>query len=100
LAAEQPGVQEVRRRLMYSQSLEAARCVAEGIVSVRDADVGSLLGWGFPASLGGAISYIDMVGAADFVAACDRMARSYGPRFEVPQALRDMAASGARYHPA
>ncbi len=98
LAAEQPDVEEVRRRLMYSQSLEAARCVAEGIVSARDADVGSLLGWGFPAVLGGAISYIDMVGAAPFVAECDRMARSYGPRFEVPQALRDMAAAGGRFN--
>lgn len=98
LAADQPGVEEVRRRLMYSQALEAARCVAEDIVSPRDADVGSLLGWGFPAVLGGAISYIDMVGAAPFVAECDRMARSYGPRFEVPQALRDMAAGGGRYH--
>ena len=48
-------MEEVRQRLMYSQSLEAARCVAEGIVSPRDADVGSLLGWGFPSVLGGAL---------------------------------------------
>jgi 3-hydroxyacyl-CoA dehydrogenase/enoyl-CoA hydratase/3-hydroxybutyryl-CoA epimerase len=99
LAEEQPSLDEVRQRLMYSQSLEAARCVAEGIVSTRDADVGSLLGWGFPAVLGGAISHIDMVGAARFVEACDRLAQRHGPRFEAPQALRDMAASGGRYHP-
>lgn len=99
LADEQPSLDEVRQRLMYSQSLEAARCVAEGIVSIRDADVGSLLGWGFPAVLGGAISHIDMVGAARFVEACDRLARRHGQRFEAPQALRDMAASGGRYHP-
>ncbi|MGQ3115225.1 MAG: 3-hydroxyacyl-CoA dehydrogenase NAD-binding domain-containing protein [Hydrogenophaga sp.] len=99
LAEEQPSLDEVRQRLMYSQSLEAARCVAEGIVSTRDADVGSLLGWGFPSVLGGAISHIDMVGAARFVEACDRLAQRHGPRFEAPQALRDMAASGGRYHP-
>ena len=98
LAAEQPGVDEVRKRMMYSQSLEAARCVAEGIVSARDADVGSLLGWGFPAALGGAISHIDTVGAARFVEECDALARSHGERFEVPAALRDMAAAGGRYH--
>lgn len=99
LAAEQPDLDDVRKRLMYSQSLEAARCVAEGIVSTRDADVGSLLGWGFPAVLGGAISHIDMVGAARFVEECDRMARRYGQRFEAPQALRDMAAANGRYNP-
>ena len=99
LAEEQPSLDEVRQRLMYSQSLEAARCVAEGIVSTRDADVGSLLGWGFPAVFGGAISHIDMVGAARFVEACDRLAQRHGPRFEAPQALRDMAAANGRYHP-
>jgi 3-hydroxyacyl-CoA dehydrogenase / enoyl-CoA hydratase / 3-hydroxybutyryl-CoA epimerase len=98
LVSEQPSVDEVRKRMMYAQSLEASRCVGEGIVGARDADVGSLLGWGFPAALGGAISYIDMLGAAPFVKECDRMAKTYGQRFEVPAALRAMAASGARYH--
>ena len=82
---------------MLSQSLEAARCVAEGIVSVRDADVGSLLGWGFPAVLGGAIGQIDTLGPREFVAACDRLARHDPKRYEVPRELRDMAAEGRRY---
>ncbi len=99
-AAEQPTVEEVRERLMYAQSLEAARCVAEGIVSPRDADVGSLLGWGFPAVLGGALGQIDTVGAAAFVEACDRLASRHGERFEAPAALREMARAGGRYHPA
>jgi len=97
-AKEQPDVEEVRKRLMYSQSVEAARCIAEGIVSVRDADVGSLLGWGYPPAFGGVIGYIDTVGASAFVAECDRMANAYGPRFAVPDALRAMAAQGRRYH--
>lgn len=100
VADQQPTVDEVRERLMYAQSLEAARCVAEGIVSPRDADVGSILGWGFPAVLGGALGQIDTVGAAAFVQACDRLARLHGPRFEVPEALRRMAAEGRRYHAA
>lgn len=97
LAAEQPSVEEVRRRLMHAQSLEAARCLADGVVSARDADVGSLLGWGFPAALGGAVSHIDTVGAARFVEECDQLARRHGERFEVPPALRELAASGGRY---
>ncbi|MBS0449949.1 MAG: enoyl-CoA hydratase/isomerase family protein [Proteobacteria bacterium] len=98
LAEEQPTLEEVRKRLMYSQSIEAARCIAEGICSIKDADVGSLLGWGFPAALGGAVSHIDTVGANRFVAESDRLAKAYGPRFEVPPALREMAESNARYH--
>lgn len=99
-AKEQPSVEEVRQRLMYAQSLEAARCVAEGVVSPRDADVGSLLGWGFPAVLGGALGQIDTVGVASFVQACDALARRHGERFEVPAALRKLAQEGGRYHPA
>ncbi|MGE0330261.1 MAG: 3-hydroxyacyl-CoA dehydrogenase NAD-binding domain-containing protein [Ramlibacter sp.] len=97
LAAEQPTLDEVRDRLMYAQSLEAARCVAEGIVSGRDADVGSLLGWGFPSVLGGVLGQIDTVGPARFVAACDTMASRHGDRFAVPEALRALAASGGYY---
>lgn len=98
LRSEQPTLDEVHQRLMYSQSLEAARCVLEGICSARDADVGSLLGWGFPAALGGAISHIDTVGAARFVAACDALAARHGARYEVPGRLREMAAQGQRFH--
>jgi 3-hydroxyacyl-CoA dehydrogenase/enoyl-CoA hydratase/3-hydroxybutyryl-CoA epimerase len=100
LAREQPTLEEVRERLMYSQSLEAARCVGEGIVSRRDADVGSLLGWGFPSVLGGALGQIDTVGSKAFVDICDRLARRHGERFEVPAALRELAQSDGRYHPA
>jgi 3-hydroxyacyl-CoA dehydrogenase / enoyl-CoA hydratase / 3-hydroxybutyryl-CoA epimerase len=97
LAKLQPSVEEIVFRLMYSQSLEAARCVNEGIVTPVDADVGSLLGWGFPAVLGGAISQIDTIGARRFVAECDRLAQRYGPRFNVPDALRAMADANQRY---
>ena len=100
LAKEQPSVEAVRERLMYSQSLEAARCVAEGVVSPRDADVGALLGWGFPSALGGVLGQIDTVGAAAFVEACDRLAARHGSRYAVPEALRRLAREGGRYHPA
>lgn len=98
LTARQPSLEEVRLRLMYSQSLEAARCVAEGIVSVRDADIGSLLGWGFPSFLGGVLGQIDTIGIPQMVAACDRLAERLPERYAVPQILRDMAASGRTFH--
>lgn len=98
LADKQPSVDEVRERLMYSQSLEAARCVAEGVVSVRDADIGSLLGWGFPSFLGGVLGHIDTVGLSRMVAVCDRLAGHMPERYAVPKILRDMAASGRTFH--
>jgi 3-hydroxyacyl-CoA dehydrogenase/enoyl-CoA hydratase/3-hydroxybutyryl-CoA epimerase len=97
-AAQQPSFEEVRERLMYSQSIEAARCISEQIVSVRDADVGSLLGWGFPAFLGGVLGQIDTVGAARMVALCDRLAARLPRRYTAPAILREMAASGAKFH--
>ena len=97
-AHKQPDAEEVRRRLMYAQSVEAARCVSEGIVNAADADVGSLLGWGFPPFLGGVISQIDTVGSAHFVMECDQLAQNYGARFNVPAALREIADRSGRYH--
>jgi 3-hydroxyacyl-CoA dehydrogenase / enoyl-CoA hydratase / 3-hydroxybutyryl-CoA epimerase len=91
---DQPAVEEVQKRLMYIQSIEASRAMAENIVGARDADVGSILGWGFPAALGGVVSQVDTVGIARFVAECDRMAQLYGSRFLPPAGLRERAARG------
>lgn len=97
VAAEQPTVEEIKTRILFVQAVEAARCVEEGIVAPKDADVGSILGWGFPVAYGGAISLIDTVGAAKFAAECDRLADAYGERFLPPPQLRDIAAKGQRY---
>ncbi|WP_428313329.1 3-hydroxyacyl-CoA dehydrogenase NAD-binding domain-containing protein [Hydrocarboniphaga sp.] len=100
LRAEQPSSAQVQERLLLAQVLEAARCWAEGITpDASDADLGAILGWAFPAYLGGPMSVIDDRGAAAFVARCDELRASLGARFEVPARLRDFAASGARFHP-
>jgi 3-hydroxyacyl-CoA dehydrogenase/enoyl-CoA hydratase/3-hydroxybutyryl-CoA epimerase len=92
-------VHEMKTRLLYRQAVEAARCMEEGVVTdPRDADVGAILGWGFAPWTGGPISLIDTVGAAAFVAECDRLAAAYGPRFAPPQLLRDMAAKGESFY--
>jgi 3-hydroxyacyl-CoA dehydrogenase/enoyl-CoA hydratase/3-hydroxybutyryl-CoA epimerase len=91
---EQPTLDEVKKRLMYIQSIEASRCLEENIVNCRDADVGSILGWGFPAALGGVVSQVDTIGIVHFVAECDRLAQLYGARFMPPRTLRDRAARG------
>jgi 3-hydroxyacyl-CoA dehydrogenase/enoyl-CoA hydratase/3-hydroxybutyryl-CoA epimerase len=74
--------------------------MAEGVVTTaRDADVGSILAWGFAPWTGGTISFIDGIGVARFVAECDRLAKAYGDRFSPPQMLRDMAAKGESFYP-
>ena len=99
-AAVQPGVEEIRRRLLYIQALETARCLEEGVLaSVAEADLGSVLGWGFPTHTGGTLSFIDTVGVARFVDDCRRLARDLGPRFAPPPGLLARAADGKRFHP-
>jgi 3-hydroxyacyl-CoA dehydrogenase/enoyl-CoA hydratase/3-hydroxybutyryl-CoA epimerase len=92
-------VQELRTRLLYRQAVEAARCMAENVVTdPRQADVGAILGWGFAPWTGGPISLIDGVGLEAFVKTCDELARKHGPRFAPPQLLRDMAARGETFY--
>ncbi|MBT5897129.1 MAG: 3-hydroxyacyl-CoA dehydrogenase, partial [Rhodospirillaceae bacterium] len=99
MASTQPDVEDVKKRLMYIQSVETARCMEEGVVTEkRDADVGSIMGWGFPPFRGGVLSLVDTIGIQDFVAECDRLAQAHGPRFSPPKLLRDMAAKGEGFY--
>jgi 3-hydroxyacyl-CoA dehydrogenase/enoyl-CoA hydratase/3-hydroxybutyryl-CoA epimerase len=92
-------IEELRTRLLYRQAVEAARCMAENVVTdPRQADVGAILGWGFAPWTGGPISLIDGVGVEAFVRRCDDLARKCGPRFAPPQMLRDMAAKGESFY--
>lgn len=95
VAAEQPDVAALIERLVTVQAVETARCLEERVLTTaRDADVGAILGWGFPAFRGGPVSYIHGVGVDAFVATCDRLAARYGARFAAPGLLREMAAQG------
>ena len=99
LAADQPSVEEVKKRLLYRQAIETVRCMDEGVVThAADADIGSIFGWGFPPYTGGTISYIETEGLKTFVAEADRLAETYGDRFAVPDSLRSMAESGESFY--
>ncbi len=100
-AADQPDVEEVKKRLLYVQGVESARCLEEKVVTdPRDADVGSVLGWGFAPFHGGVMSMIHTIGIDAFVAECERLAEVHGERFSPPALLRDMAARGDRLYAA
>ncbi|WHV79539.1 3-hydroxyacyl-CoA dehydrogenase NAD-binding domain-containing protein [Pseudomonas aeruginosa] len=99
LAAQQPDVAEVKKRFLVIMALETARCFEDGVItSPVDADIGSILGIGYPAWTGGALSYIDTVGIDAFVADCQRMAAAYGPRFEPSAWLLERARKGKRFY--
>ncbi|AIS94136.1 3-hydroxyacyl-CoA dehydrogenase NAD-binding domain-containing protein [Burkholderia thailandensis] len=99
VAAEQPDVAALIERLVTVQAVETARCLEERVLTTaRDADVGAILGWGFPAFRGGPVSYIHGVGVDAFVATCDRLAARYGARFAAPGLLREMAAQGRSFY--
>jgi 3-hydroxyacyl-CoA dehydrogenase/enoyl-CoA hydratase/3-hydroxybutyryl-CoA epimerase len=90
---------ELKQRLLVIQALETARCFEEGVLTdVREADVGSILGFGFAPFTGGTLSFIDGMGSAAFVALCKRLERAHGPRFHTNRLLRDMAKNGDTFY--
>ncbi len=97
--ADHFSVEELQNRFLVVQALEAARTVAEGVVTdPREADVGSILGFGFAPWSGGTLSYIDGMGAAAFVELARRLARKHGARFRPNKLLKDMAAAGETFY--
>ncbi|UIK08680.1 FAD-dependent oxidoreductase [Neorhizobium galegae] len=97
--ADEVDVTVLKQRLLVTIALEAARTVEEGIVTdPREADVGSILGFGFAPYTGGTLSYIDGMGVKTFVELCERLAASYGPHFKPTPLLKDMAAKGETFY--
>ena len=95
VSENQPDVDEVKTRLLYRQAIEAVRCFDENVVRTKlDGDLGSILAWGFPAYTGGALSFVDFVGAGTFVQTLDRLADQYGERFRPTTKLRERAGVG------
>ena len=90
---ERPGVQaeiaELKQRLLYRQSIETVRCLAEGVLtSVHEANIGSIFGIGFPAWTGGAMQFIASEGRDRFLANADALADRHGERFAVSPRVR------------
>ena len=89
----------LKQRLLAIQALESARCVEEKVITdVREADVGSILGFGFAPFTGGTISYIDGMGVKNFVKLCCDLACTCGERFEPSKLLIEMANRGETFY--
>jgi len=92
-------IEELKLRLLGIQALETARCFEEKVLTdVREADVGSILGFGFAPFSGGTLSWIDSMGTKKFVALCRRLEKKYGARFAPSKLLIEMADKGESFY--
>lgn len=83
-------MQELKDRLLYRQSIETARCLAEGVLtSVHDANIGSIFGIGFPGWTGGAMQFIYGTGIDAFLHRAEVLAAKYGPGFVVAPQVKE-----------
>jgi 3-hydroxyacyl-CoA dehydrogenase/enoyl-CoA hydratase/3-hydroxybutyryl-CoA epimerase len=92
--------EDLKERMMFAEALESVKCMDEGVIeSVADANIGSIMGIGFPAWTGGVLQYINGYegGLAGFVARARELAATYGPRFEPPASLVERAERGEPY---
>ncbi|NNL11223.1 MAG: 3-hydroxyacyl-CoA dehydrogenase [Pseudomonadales bacterium] len=84
--------QDIKDRLLFSQSLEAVRAMQDGVVNnVGDGNIGSIMGIGFPAQTGGVFQAINAYGLRAFAERSRELAERYGADFEPPQLLLDRA---------
>jgi 3-hydroxyacyl-CoA dehydrogenase/enoyl-CoA hydratase/3-hydroxybutyryl-CoA epimerase len=98
-------LRDLEERMLFAESLESVKCVDEGVIeTIADANIGSILGIGFPGWTGGVLQYINGYEAADgsrgpaaFVARARELAGTYGERFEPPASLVEKAERGELY---
>jgi len=98
-------LKDLEERMLFAESLETVKCLDEGVIeSVADANIGSILGIGFPGWTGGVLQYINGyehpvhgTGTAAFVARARELAAQHGARFGPPASLVEKAERGELY---
>jgi 3-hydroxyacyl-CoA dehydrogenase/enoyl-CoA hydratase/3-hydroxybutyryl-CoA epimerase len=96
----QISLRDLEERMMIIESIESVKCLDEGVIeSVADANIGSIMGIGFPGWSGGVLQYINGYdgGLPGFVARARELAAQYGERFEPPASLVEKAERGETY---
>jgi 3-hydroxyacyl-CoA dehydrogenase/enoyl-CoA hydratase/3-hydroxybutyryl-CoA epimerase len=91
---------DLKDRMLFIEAVETARCFEEGVIeSAAAANIGSIMGIGYPANTGGAVQFMQGYegGLAGFVARARELAATYGERFEPPAYLVDLAEKGGRF---
>ncbi len=90
--------QEIIDRLMIPMCLEAALCLEDGIVDTpAEADMGLILGLGFPRFRGGALRYIDTLGLQEFASRAEAN-QAHGPLYQFTEGFKARLAEGRTYY--
>ena len=93
-------LRDLQERMMFIEAIETVKCLDEGVIeSVADANIGSIMGIGFPGWSGGVLQYINGYdgGLPGFVARARELAETYGERFTPPESLVARAERGEAY---
>ena len=96
---------DLKERLTFIMSIETIRCFEEGVLrTVPDANIGSILGIGFPPVLGGALQHVNgyeaadgRIGVAAFAERAQQLADRYGERFAPPALLLQNAKTNTPF---
>ncbi|MHA3701500.1 3-hydroxyacyl-CoA dehydrogenase NAD-binding domain-containing protein [Jatrophihabitans sp. YIM 134969] len=91
---------ELGERMLVIEAVESSRCVEEGVLlTTADANIGSIMGIGFPPWTGGVLQYVNGFegGVAGFVARASSFADRFGERFAPNPLLHKMAENGERF---
>ena len=87
-------LQDMIDRMLFAEALETQKCLDEGVLtSTADANIGSIMGIGFPPYTGGSAQFIVGysgalgTGKEAFVARANELAAKYGDRFLPPASL-------------
>jgi 3-hydroxyacyl-CoA dehydrogenase/enoyl-CoA hydratase/3-hydroxybutyryl-CoA epimerase len=88
-------LQDMIDRMLFAEALETQKCIDEKVLTTTaDANIGSIMGIGYPAWTGGSAQYIvgyqgpAGTGKDAFVARAEELAAAYGERFHPPASLR------------
>jgi 3-hydroxyacyl-CoA dehydrogenase/enoyl-CoA hydratase/3-hydroxybutyryl-CoA epimerase len=91
---------ELQERMLFAEVVESVRCLEENVLTtVADANIGSIMGIGFPPWTGGVLQYVNGYpgGLGAFVARADQLAERYGDRFTPSPLLRKKAENGETF---
>ncbi len=89
---------DVQDRIIFRQVLESLHCLKEGVFrNLRDGNIGSIMGIGFPTHTGGVFQYINTYGIGKFISRCNELETQYGERFKAPVNLLERARNGEQF---
>lgn len=101
---EPADLDDLKDRYLFAEALETAKCFEEGVIeSAAAANIGSIMGIGYPPPTGGTVQFMQGYdgatgqGLAGFVERADQLAKLYGERFRPTDRLREMAETGERF---